>query len=233
MISIIIPTYNERGNIIRLITSIASIIRRSAIQGEIIVVDDNSPDGTASAVKKLSKYAPLPVRLIKRPEKMGLSSAVIDGIAAAKYDVVGVMDADFSHPPEFIPRLAIPVLKGECDFAIGSRYINGGRIVRWPFSRRAISIGATFLSRPLTGVKDSVSGYFFFRKDILRNVVLEGIGYKICLEILVKGKYREVREIPITFVNRKEGKSKLDLKECANYVFHLIKLYSHRLRKSV
>lgn len=155
MISIIIPTYNEKGNIKKLILKINDIFKEDF---EIIVVDDNSPDGTGKIVDKLKKYN---AKCIHRKSKLGLSSAVIEGFKAAKGDIIGVMDADFSHPPEKIPELIKPLKDNNAELTIGSRYIQGGKIKNWTAVRKIISKGAILLSLPLTRIKDPVSGFFF------------------------------------------------------------------------
>jgi dolichol-phosphate mannosyltransferase len=140
------------------------------------------------------------------------------------------MDADFSHPVNKIPELVVPILSGAADIVVGSRYVSGGSIGHWPLLRRVTSQGAVLLARPLTSVKDPVAGYFFFRKEVIDDVVLSPVGFKILLEILVRGNYSKVKEIPVSFTDREGGKSKLSIKQYLEYVGHCIRLYLLRLQ---
>jgi len=224
-VSVIVPTYNERDNIPELIERIDKAMRSAGLSYEVIIVDDNSPDGTAEVARDLSsKY---PIKVIKRPGKMGLSSAVVDGLKIARANVIAVMDADLQHPPEVLPELYIRIVNG-CDIAIASRYVKGGSIKEWGLIRRIISKVATILAHiilPCTrGIKDVMSGYFMFRRDVIKGVKLNPKGFKILLEILAKGRHDNVCEVPYEFGIRKYGKSKLSSKEIINYVIHLIKL---------
>jgi len=222
MVSIIIPTYNEAGNIRKLVPEIF----KHNVNSEIIIVDDNSPDGTARVAEDLGKW--FTVRVVKRPRKMGLGSAVIEGFRHAKSDIIGVMDADFSHPPEKIPEL-VKALR-DCDIAIGSRNVKGGGIENWPLKRRLMSKGATWIARILTSVKDPMSGFFFMKKPVINGVKLETKGYKILMEILVKGRYKRVREIPYIFRDRQDGESKLDRGEMGDYFKTVSKLWWKKVR---
>lgn len=224
LVSLVIPTYNEKENIEMLLNSIITVFKENNIKEEIIIVDDNSPDKTALIVKKLQKKYKN-IKLIKRKGKLGLSSAVIEGFGIAKGDILGVMDADLSHPPQKIPELLKLICDGKSDICIGSRYIDGGNIKNWPLKRKLISKGAKTLAKPLTNVKDPVSGFFFMKKDVIINTTLNPKGFKILLEILVKGKYTTIKEIPFIFVDRKEGKSKMTTKEIYNYINDLSSLY--------
>ncbi|MFH1105682.1 MAG: polyprenol monophosphomannose synthase [Candidatus Aenigmatarchaeota archaeon] len=227
MLSLVIPTYNERENVGKLIERLEKIFKKNRIVSEIIVVDDNSPDGTADAVKIFSRKFKN-IRLIQRPGKFGLSSAVIDGFKAARGNVLGVMDADFSHPPEKIPEMFNKINAG-VDLVVGSRYAKGGRIENWSALRKITSKGATILAMPLTRISDPVSGFFMLKKSVIAGRKLSPTGYKIGLEIIVKGKYKSAKEIPFAFANRKSGKSKLNAKEYANYILHLSKLYKYKV----
>ncbi len=230
MISIIVPTYNEAGNIKRIVKRIHNAVRKDY---EVIVVDDNSPDKTWCIAQKLGKkYS---VRVIKRKGKLGLSTAVLRGFNEARGEIIGVIDADLSHPPELIPRLVQPIIKNRADITIGSRYIKGGGVEEWPFFRRLMSKAATLLARPLTAVRDPMSGYFFMKKEVVggRKKLLRPKGYKILLEILSKGQYKKFKEIPYTFRNRNIGKSKIGAKVTMNYIQHLGSLYKYKLFKKV
>ncbi len=222
----IVPTYNERDNLDSLVSRTLDACIAAGLDVEIVVVDDNSPDGTGLRADELSKVKP--VKVLHRTGKLGLSSAVLEGIAAAKGSVFVIMDADLSHPPEKIPEMAGKVLSGEADIVIGSRYVPGGSVENWPVTRRFVSKSATLLARGLTKVKDPMTGFLVFRKSVIDGVALNPVGYKIGLEILVKGKYSKVIELPILFANRKAGKSKLGSSEVLKYVGHVVMLYEHK-----
>lgn len=226
-VSIVIPTYNERHGIARLIDSVLEQLGAAGVDGEILVVDDNSPDGTWQLVEELGQSRP--VRVLRRAGKLGLSSAVIDGFKQAHGTVLGVMDADGSHDPAIIPRLVHAILNDGYELAVGSRYISGGHIKDWPLLRLIISKGAVFLASPLTPIKDITSGYFFMRRDVIDGVKLNPIGFKIGLEVFVKGRFDRFCEVPYTFVNRVQGKSKLTLKQMWEYVVQLCDLIVYRL----
>jgi dolichol-phosphate mannosyltransferase len=222
-VSVIIPTYNEAGGIERLISSLSDVFANAGIDGEIVIVDDNSPDGTGAIVDRLaSKY---PVRCVHRAGKLGLSSAVIDGWATCTSGILGVMDGDFSHDPAIIPQLVGSIQRGECELAIGSRYVRGGGITNWPWRRRITSSVAISLARPLTRVKDITSGYFFCKRSVIDGVTLDPIGFKIGLEVIAKGKYENAKEVPYVFTDRAHGSSKLNSGEIFNYLKQLRKLY--------
>jgi len=223
-ISIIIPTYNEKENIKKLCLTILNIFKKDNLSGEIIVVDDNSPDGTGKILDEL-KIRYKNIKPLHRKCKKGLASAVIEGFNISKGDILGVMDADFSHPPEKISDLIKAIEEGY-EISIGSRYVPGGKTMGWPVYRKIISWGATLISKILFNVpaKDPMSGYIFFNREILKGIKLNPKGFKINLEILVKTKSKKIKEIPIVFKNRKIGKSKLNLKEIKNYLVHCWKL---------
>jgi len=224
-LSIIVPTYNERENITPLIEKIGEILGQDDY--EILVVDDNSPDGTAGVAESLSKD--YPVRIIHRPGKSGLASAVVEGIGKAEGDIVGVIDADLQHPPELVAQLGGAIVEGN-DIAIASRYVQGGGIENWSLLRRIASRGANVLARPLTKVHDPMSGYFFLNKEVVMGIDFKPAGFKILLEILVKGTYEGIKEIPYTFRERGRGKSKLGLMEYTRYLRLLYSLYLFRLK---
>jgi len=222
-VSVVIPTYNEAGGIEKLIASLTDVFAKARIRGELVIVDDNSPDGTGKLVDSLaSKY---PVRCVHRAGKLGLSSAVIDGWATCTSQIVGVMDGDFSHDPSIMPELIGSIQRGECELAIGSRYVRGGGITNWPLRRRITSSVAISLARPLTPVKDITSGYLFLRRSVIDGVTLDPIGFKIGLEVIVKGKYKNAKEVPYVFTDRTHGSSKLNGGEIFNYLKQLRKIY--------
>ena len=228
--TIVIPTYNEAGGIEKLLRTLGEEFRANGLDGEIVVVDDNSPDGTGAIVDRLSHE--LPVKCLHRPGKMGLSSGVIDGWKAARPESValGAMDADFSHDVSVLPKMVAALESGKYGLAVGSRYVPGGGIANWPKRRIVTSRIACWLARPLTGVKDVTSGYLLVRREALDGITLDPIGFKIGLEVIVKGKYGKVLEVPYTFTDRIVGESKLNQNEIFNYLKQLRKLYLGRLR---
>ncbi|MHB8139875.1 MAG: polyprenol monophosphomannose synthase [Vulcanimicrobiaceae bacterium] len=227
--SIVIPTYNEAGGIERLLRGLAEIFASNGLDGEAIVVDDNSPDGTGAIVDRL--MAELPVRCLHRPGKLGLSSGVIDGWAYARPDsqALGAMDADFSHDLRILPQMVAALESGQYGLAVGSRYIPGGGINNWPKRRIVISKVACLLARPLTGIADVTSGYFLVRREALDGVQLDPIGFKIGLEVIAKAHYGKALEVPYVFTDRVVGESKLNQREIYNYLKQLRKLYVARL----
>ena len=219
-LSLAIPTYNEKENVENLVEKIHSHFKEHKIDGELIIVDDNSPDGTGQILEKLKKkYSFLSV--IHRAGKLGLSSAVLDGWKIAKGDVLGVMDADLSHPVEKLSEMFNIIKNGEADFVVGSRYTKGGNIEGWTLYRKLMSRGATLLARFFTSVKDPMSGFLMIKKECLNGVKLNAKGFKILLELIVRTKYKKIKEVPITFINRTAGKSKAGTKEIIYYIRNL------------
>ena len=229
-ISIIIPTYNESRNIIQILKSIGENLPKN-VTAEAIVVDDNSPDSTGRIVdeylKNVKKIAGYTMDVIHRTSKNGLSSAILSGIQRAKGDTIVVMDSDFSHPPQIIPKMIESLKKYQCDLVIASRYISGGKINGWTLKRKIMSKTATLIAKKGLGVKtkDPMSGFFAFKKNILKGINFDAIGYKILLEILVKKSEIAVKEIPYTFENRSFGSSKLDKSTITDYFKSVWKLY--------
>ncbi|MBV8154383.1 MAG: polyprenol monophosphomannose synthase [Candidatus Eremiobacteraeota bacterium] len=228
--TLVVPTYNEAGGIEKLLRALDSVFREHGLDGEVIVVDDNSPDGTGAIVDRLS--AELPVRCLHRPGKLGLSSGVIDGWKLARPESValGAMDADFSHDITVLPAMVEALESGSYGLAVGSRYVPGGGIANWPKRRIVTSRVACMLARPLTSVKDVTSGYFLVRREALDGVTLDPIGFKIGLEVIAKAHYGKAVEVPYVFTDRVVGESKLNQKEIFNYLKQLRKLYGARLR---
>ncbi len=227
--SIVVPTYDEAGGIEKLLRALDHTFKTHGLDGEIIVVDDNSPDGTGAIVDALSQE--LPVRSLHRPGKLGLSSGVIDGwkIARPQSLVLGAMDADFSHDIDALPKMVQALDSGKYGLAVGSRYVAGGGIANWPRRRILTSHVACWLARPLTRVKDVTSGYFLVRREALDGVTLDPIGFKIGLEVIAKAHYGEAIEVPYVFTDRVAGESKLNQREIFNYLKQLRRLYSARL----
>ena len=231
-ISIIIPTYNESQNIINILKSIGSNLPKNLLT-QAIIVDDNSPDGTGKIVedylKNLKKMANYTIEIIHRKAKDGLGSAILNGIQHAKGDTIVVMDSDFSHPPQIIPKLIDSIKKYQFDIAVASRYIKGGNIQGWSLKRKIMSKFATLIAKKGLGIttKDPMSGFFAFKKNILNGLNIDAIGYKILLEILVKTKNVTITEIPYTFQDRELGFSKLNLKIILDYYKSVWKLYRY------
>jgi dolichol-phosphate mannosyltransferase len=225
MISIIIPTYDEAHNIRMIIPTLSKVLSSEGIEGEIIVVDDDSPDGTAKIALELSDRYPVRVHVCK--DERGLSKAVIKGFELAEGDICIVMDADLSHPVEKVPAMVKPILENECDATVGTRYVAGGGCESWGLLRRVISKSAGLLAKGVTSLSDPTSGFMAIRKSIINGKPLDPLGWKIVLEVIVKTKPR-VLEVPIIFSDRKEGKSKLGLRAQFDYVHHLWRLYCYK-----
>ncbi|MGD0780562.1 MAG: glycosyltransferase [Dehalococcoidales bacterium] len=225
MLSVIIPTYNEKDNIAPLVKRIHQAL--SGHDYEIVIVDDNSQDGTIEIVKKLtSQY---PVKLFVRREERGLATAVIHGIKQASGNIIGVIDADLQHPPEVLPRL-LGAVEGGADMVFASRYIEGGGCPNWGLSRRIVSkvalqIAHIFLPSSRQ-VKDPLSGFFMFRREKVDVDKLKPIGYKIALEIMLVGSFKNIVEVPFLFEERSAGQSKLRPQQQIDYLKHIFSLMS-------
>lgn len=223
MLSVILPTYNEKDNLPVLVNMIDGACKKAGIRYEIIVVDDNSPDGTGSVADEISKNDRR-VRVVHRKEKRGLGSAVLDGARISKGEYICIMDADLQHDPDDIPKLYGAAQRGS--IAIGSRYVKGGRS-ELGFARSIVSRGAAFLARIMLGisVRDPESGFSVIRKDLFDRIVLNPRGFKINLEIMHKSG-EKVAEVPVTLRKRVHGKTKLGAKEFVNYILLLLELRS-------
>lgn len=226
--SIVVPTYNEAGGIERLIEALDAVFKANRLDGEIVVVDDNSPDGTGAIVDRLSER--YPVRCLHRPGKLGLSSGVIEGwkFARPESEALGAMDADFSHDPKVVTQM-VRALENGNDLAIGSRYVPGGGISNWPMRRKITSLVAIALAKPLTRVRDITSGFFLVKRAALEGVDLDPIGFKIGLEVIAKAHYRKAIEVPYVFTDRIAGSSKLNQGEIMNYLRQLGRIYRTKL----
>ena len=225
-ISIVVPTYNERGRLADLVGAIFAILGRHHVDGEVLIVDDNSPDGTGALADDLA--ARHPMRVIHRAGKFGLGTAVMEGFAAARSAVLGVMDADLSHPPELIPAMLSILDKTGADVVVASRYVAGGGTRNWPLGRLLMSRVACLLARPITPVRDATSGFFLIRRQVIDGVGISAGGFKICLELLVRSRPSLVVEVPYVFLNRTVGESKMTGREALGYVRQLRDLYRHR-----
>jgi len=212
---VIIPTYNEKENITELIDEILLVVPEI----NILVIDDNSPDGTADIVRQMAT-ADERIRLLKRRKKLGLGTAYRLGFEYAlfhKYEYVIEMDADFSHDPVVLERFFQEIKDN--DVVIGSRYVAGGRMVNWPVFRWLLSFGANLYVRLVTGmpVNDATAGFKCFRRRVIKSIIQENTmsdGYAFQIEMHYKAwkNHWQIKEIPITFVDRSNGQSKLDKK---------------------
>ena len=230
-ISVVVPTYNEKENLLQFVDELKSTLGES-IDYEIIVVDDNSPDGTGKVAEELSRKNHF-IKVIHRPEKMGLASALIDGFKECGGDFVLVSDADLQHSPALIKTFLEEVNRG-ADLVIASRYIAGAETNGWSPLRKIVSKCATAFAHiflPKTRrINDPISGYFMLRKEMLLRNRLTGISWKLLLEILVNGGFQKVVEVPYVFRPRINGKSKLKLREFFDYLI-LIALLRERIGK--
>lgn len=244
LVTIVIPTYNESQNILNILKSIGENIPHG-IPTQAIVIDDNSPDGTGRIVEQyiqnVKKIANYTIDIIHRKTKNGLSSAILHGIQHAGGETIVVMDSDFSHPPNIIPKMIDAIKQYHYDIVIASRYITGGTIQGWSLKRKILSKVATLIAKKGLGIKskDPMSGFFAFKKNLIKELSFDAIGYKILLEILVKTKNVRIKEIPYTFHDRKLGESKLNFITILDYLKSVWKLYksgrkqTNEKRKSV
>lgn len=227
-VSIIIPTYKENENIVPLVERLHQSLNSD--KWEVLFVDDNSRDGTEETIKSLAvKY---PVKLMVRINKKGLSSAVVDGIKATDGNKVLVMDADLQHPPEVVPDIVRSLDTN--DLTVGSRYVKGGSPgAEWSVSRKVISTVANMLALPLAPkIKDRMTGFFGFRRAAVNPDMLNSVGWKIGLEVMVKGRFKSISEIPYTFAIREHGTSKLSQKIVGQYLKQLVMLYVNHYQVS-
>jgi dolichol-phosphate mannosyltransferase len=225
-LSIVVPTYNERDRLPVLVDAIFAAYAAESLAAELIIVDDNSPDGTGAMADELARRYRITV--LHRAGKLGLGTAVIEGFSAASAPVVGVIDADMSHPPHLLPRMLAVMQRRAADVVVASRYIPGGDTRGWPRSRLLMSRFACLMARGLTPVRDATSGFFLIRRDLARGVAIKAGGFKICLELLVRGRPASVVEVPYVFENRTAGESKMNLKEATGYLDQLRDLRAFR-----
>ena len=225
-LALVVPTYNERDRLPELVRAIFATYDAAGIEGELVIVDDNSPDGTGEVADELARS--YPVRVVHRAGKLGLGTAVIEGFNAADAEFVGVIDADLSHPPDLVPRMLAALRDGRADLVIGSRYVPGGGTRNWEMSRVLMSRFACVLARGLTPVRDATSGFFLMRRDRARDVTISAGGFKICLELLIRSEPRLVIEVPYVFTGRTAGESKMNWQEAMGYLRQLRDLYAYR-----
>jgi dolichol-phosphate mannosyltransferase len=225
----VVPTYNEGARLAELVADLFVAADRDHLALAVVIVDDNSPDGTGGLADRLADQYPLTV--LHRPGKLGLGSAVIDGIAAASTGIIGVMDADFSHSPALVPLMYRTFVRTGADMLVASRYVPGGSTPNWPSSRRGLSRLACLLAQPLTPIRDATSGFFLLRRSVAEGVVIKARGFKIGLELLVRAAPARLVEVPFRFEDRAAGESKMTLREAAGYLVQLKDLYRVRWAK--
>jgi dolichol-phosphate mannosyltransferase len=211
-LAVIVPTFNERGNVEELIRQLTTALR--GIDWEVIFVDDDSPDGTAALVRSISARLPH-VRVVHRIGRKGLSSAVIEGILATSAPYLAVIDGDLQHDAGLLPDMLAKARTGEADIVVGSRYMDGGGFGDWTRGRQRISQWATRIAARLlpVPVSDPMSGFFMVTRPVFESAVhdLSGVGFKILLDIVLSAPpATRVRELPYTFQARRHGESKLD-----------------------
>jgi len=228
LLSVIVPTYNEAPNIAPLIGQLGRLLEaRFAERYEIIVVDDNSPDRTWELAQNLAADSPR-LRVMRRESESGLATAVIRGWQAARGDILCVMDADLQHPPEVLVDL-YDVMERGADMAVASRHVEGGGVSDWSVLRRIVSrtaqlIGLLVLPGTVGRISDPMSGYFMIRRSAIEGVELSPLGYKILIEVLARGRFHWIGEVPYVFNERAHGGSKATAAVYAAYLRHLLRL---------
>lgn len=229
-LTLVIPTLHEVESLPMLLGRVTTALEAQSLPFDILIVDDDSRDGTEELVSAMASVDPR-VRLLVRKGERGLSGAILHGWQQCDGTVLGVMDADLQHPPELLPALVDAIQNGN-DIAIGSRYVQGGRVDRWNPVRRLLSAMAVWVTYPVQccsrKAHDPMSGFFLVRRHCVENVELQSAGFKLLLEILVRGHIASVREIPIAFGRRAAGRSKANLKVAWEYLRLLMRLYGAR-----
>lgn len=220
----VVPTYNERDRLRELTGALFDAAGRAGFNLELVIVDDNSPDGTGDLADELAKTYRITV--VHRSGKLGLGTAVVAGFQVASADIVGVMDADFSHPPSLVPKMLAAFRATDADVLVASRYIAGGSTPNWPFKRRLLSRFGCLLARPLSPIRDAASGFFLIHRAIALNVTIQAGGFKICLELIARARPGRLVELPYQFDDRELGESKMSLREAAGYLVQLKDLYA-------
>lgn len=227
-LSLVIPTYNEGQNVEPLVTRLSRLLDAALPNDyELILVDDDSPDGTWQQALELSKRLPC-LRVMRRQQERGLSSAVIQGWQVARGEVLGVIDADLQHPPEVILSLWAGLQAG-ADLAVGSRHVNGGGVSEWNLMRRMLSRGAQalgllILPQVVGRVSDPMSGFFMVRRSAIAGPILNPKGYKVLLEVIGRGSIHAITEVGYVFQERVEGASKVTWRQYVDYIQHLLRL---------
>ncbi|HMD78137.1 MAG TPA: polyprenol monophosphomannose synthase [Terracidiphilus sp.] len=229
-LALVIPTLCEAGNIGGLLGHVRSVLDPLEISYEILVVDDDSRDGTGEVVSAIALEDPR-VRLLVRKGERGLSGAILYGWKRTDAAILGVMDADLQHPPELLPELLAAIQAGH-DLAIGSRYTTGGQLGAWNPVRKLLSALAVWATWPIqrAGIraKDPMTGFFLVRRECIDRIAFQPSGFKLLLEVLVRGRIRSVAEVPFAFGQRYRGASKANFKVAWDYARLLARLYAGR-----
>jgi dolichol-phosphate mannosyltransferase len=226
-VTIVIPTYNERDRIGLLLERVFDACDGEGLAVEVIIVDDNSADGTGAVADEWSLRRR--VRVIHRTGKLGLGTAVLEGFAVAQAEIVGVMDGDLSHPPELLPGLFRTIAEGNFDLVVASRYVPGGGTSNFPIGRWLLSRAGCWLARPLTPVRDAMSGFFLIRRSQLDAFQTSVAGFKIGLELFVRSRPRRLAEVGYVFEGRSTGESKMSVAEGTGFLRQLRSLYRDSL----
>jgi dolichol-phosphate mannosyltransferase len=230
--ALIIPTLCEAENIGGLLDHVRGVLDPLQIPYEIVVVDDDSSDGTGAVVSAISAQDPR-VRLLVRKGQRGLSGAILYGWKNTDADVLGVMDADLQHPPELLPKLVEAIQRGR-DVAIGSRYTPGGETGSWNPVRKLLSAAAVWVTWPLqkanARAKDPMSGFFMVRRHSVEKIDFMPTGFKLLLEVLVRGQIESIEEVPFAFGLRYRGASKANFRVGVDYAKLLGRLYAGKLK---
>ena len=228
-ISLVLPTYNEVRNLPRLVPRLTSVLEREGVSFEIIVVDDDSPDGTWALAGEMA-MSDRRLRVIRRRGERGLATAVVAGWRAAQGEILGVMDADLQYPPEGLPEILRAIgADATVDVVVASRYAPGARMGPWSLrreiaSRAAILLAKAALPRALGHLGDPNAGYFLIRRRVIEGVELRPLGYKILIEVLARGRWQRIVEIPHAYEGRHEGTSKLGIRQTIEFLSHLARL---------
>ncbi|MGB1637019.1 MAG: polyprenol monophosphomannose synthase, partial [Flavobacteriales bacterium] len=232
---VIIPTYNERENVVRMLETVMAL----PFPFDVLVVDDGSPDGTAGLVKETATSHPERIHLLEREGKLGLGTAYIAGFKwalAQGYDYVFEMDCDFSHDPEDLVRLRVPCAEGGAGMSVGSRYIKGGGVANWPLNRLILSYGASLYVNLMLGlgVRDATAGFVCYRREVLEKIQLDAVqfvGYAFQIEMKLRAKRNgyQVKEVPITFVDRELGTSKMSMNIFREALLGVLQMRTQRI----
>ncbi len=231
LLSLIIPTYNERGNLAPLLEELRRLLDEAApADYELIVVDDDSPDQTWELAGQISRDF-LPLRVLRREAERGLSAAVVAGWKTARGRIWGVIDADLQHPPAVIVPL-LAAMADDVDLAVATRHLPGGGVSDWKWSRRILSRGAQAVAVALVPaarlVSDPMSGFFLVRAAALPLERINPLGYKILLDVLARGNLRDIREVPYVFRERTSGGSKVTLRQYGEFLVQIAGLRQSR-----
>ncbi|KAJ8957685.1 hypothetical protein NQ318_017577 [Aromia moschata] len=231
--SILLPTYNEVENLPIIIWLIIKYMNESGYDYEIIIIDDGSPDGTLEAAGQLQNiYGKDKIVLRPREKKLGLGTAYIHGIKHATGNFVVIMDADLSHHPKFIPQFIEKQQKGDFDVVSGTRYVGSGGVYGWDFKRKLVSRGANFLTQLLLrpGASDLTGSFRLYKKDVLEKLIKSCVskGYVFQMEMIIRAREfnYSIGEVPITFVDRVYGESKLGGSEIVQFIKSLLYLFA-------